>query len=288
MSNIEFMMEYEAAMVSDSDGFFKASMLEECTMHSGFSVKLGGDKNKEYAIGIDPNQGGSASCGVVIVEIGNPHKIVFVKELKKKSTPEMVVEIQKLTDLFNVKMIFMDSQGGGKPIRDLLQEGYNNHIPILDVDDDTTVNKDGKHILKLVNPTSSWISDANFDTLALFENKQLRFPELPRNSNPIAEKLYEEIKILKSQLLNIVVTQTARGVMHFDTPKKGQNKDLYSALVLVSWGVRDLTKESNEIVKVLHPQGYIRPRQPGSIFKPVSNISSTEYTKSAVLSNRVK
>jgi intein/homing endonuclease len=174
MSSIEFMMEYEAAMVSDSDGFFKASLIEACSINSAFSIQPVGQKGKEYVLGIDPNQGGKASCGVIIIEIGEPHKIVYVKELKKKTTQDMVMAFQNLTDIFNVVRIFMDSQGGGKPIRDLLQEGYNNHIPILDMDDETTKGKYGKSILQLINPTPAWINDANFDTLAMFEHKDLR------------------------------------------------------------------------------------------------------------------
>ncbi|KKL22579.1 hypothetical protein LCGC14_2434030, partial [marine sediment metagenome] len=86
MSRIEFTMEYEATMVSDSDGFFKASMIEACTTGSTFSIRLSGEANKEYVLGVDPNQGGTASCGVLIIEVGAPHKIVYVKELKKKTT----------------------------------------------------------------------------------------------------------------------------------------------------------------------------------------------------------
>ncbi|GAG26142.1 unnamed protein product, partial [marine sediment metagenome] len=48
---------------------------------------------------------------------------------------------------------------------------------------------------------------------------------------------------LKKQLLNIIVTQTSSGALHFDTPKKGQNKDLYSALILAGYGVKIIEKE---------------------------------------------
>jgi hypothetical protein len=271
MSNIEFIMEYEAAMVSDSDGFFKASMLEDCTTGSDFSLALTGEKDKKYVLGVDPNQGGRAMCGIIVIELGDPNKIVFVKGLKKKTVQELTEYVQDMTKAFNVVRIFMDSQGGGKALRDLLQEGYNDHTPILDLDDDTTKGKHGKRILQLVNPTTQWISDANFDTLALLEDKQLRFPALPRSANPLAEKAYEEIRLLKSQMLNIIVTETKRGARHFDTPKKGQNKDLYSALILAAWGARELNREAEEEIKILHPDGLMRPRQAGQqAFRPVT------------------
>ena len=282
MSSIEFAMEYEAAMISDSDGFFKASLLESCTLGSNFSIRLSGETSKKYVLGVDPSQGGSASCGLIIIELGKPNKIVFVRGIKKKTTQEMTVAIQDLTDKFNVIRIFMDSQGGGKAIKDLLQEGYNNHVPIIDIEDETMRGKDGKRILQLINPTPAWISDANFDTLALLENESLRFPELPSSGSNIEEKLYEEVRLLKSQMLNIIVTETARGTRHFDTPKKGQNKDLYSALILAAWGAKELSREAGEDVPVLHNSGLVRLHQPGSQF-----INAGGFSRAAIGSNRV-
>ena len=282
MSSIEFMMEYEAAMISDSDGFFKASLLESCTLGSSFSIRLSGTKDSKYVLGIDPSQGGSASCGIVIIELGTPNKVVFVRGIKRKTTQEMTMTIQELTDKFNIIRIFMDSQGGGKPIKDLLQEGYNDHIPIIDIKDETMIGKEGKRILQLVNPASAWISDANFDTLSLLENGRLRFPELPSSGSNIEEKLYEEVQLLKHQMLNIIVTETARGTRHFDTPKKGQNKDLYSALILAAWGAKELNRESGEDVPVLHNSGLVRLHQSGSQF-----INAAGFNKANIGTNKV-
>jgi hypothetical protein len=284
MSSIQFMTEYEAAMVSDSDGFFKASMLERCTIGSDFTIRTSGEKGKDYVLGIDPNQGGAAACGVVIIELSDPLKMVYVKALKKKATQDMVMEIQRLCSVFNIKRIYMDSQGGGNAIKDLLEEGYNNKEPILDIDDDRTKGKSGRRMLRMINPSPNWISDANFELLATIENVRLRFPALPLVDTAM-EAQYEEVKLLKSQLLNIIVTKNPRGTAHFDTPKKGQNKDLYSALVLATWGCRDLVKESLEPEKVVASGGYVRQHQVGAKFKPIPGaaISGKDYLNQAVL-----
>jgi len=285
MSSIEFMMEYEAVMISDSDGFFKASLLELCTIGSGFSIRLTGEYGKEYVMGVDPSQGGAASCGIILIELGKPNKIVYVRGLKKRTTQEMTVAIQKLTDSFNVVEIFMDSQGGGNAIKDLLQEGYNKHILILDPEDENMKNKHGKRMLNMINPSSAWISDANFDTLALLENKDLRFPAVPISGNNIEEKLHEEVKLLKSQMLNIIITETARGVRHFDTPRKGQNKDLYSALILAAYGVRELDRSRGQEDLVLHQSGLVRPHQAGATFTRAAGGKAVDYAHTAVLTN---
>jgi hypothetical protein len=177
----------------------------------------------------------------------------------------------------------MDSQGGGHAIKDLLQEGYNKHVLILDPEDENMEGKKGKRILNMINPTPAWISDANFDTLALLENKDLRFPAVPISGNNIEEKLHEEVKLLKSQMLNIIITETARGVRHFDTPRKGQNKDLYSALVLAAYGVRELDRSIGQEDLVLHQSGLVRPHRAGATFTRTAGGKAMDYASTAVL-----
>jgi len=246
MSSHEYSMEYEAAMVSDSEGFFKASLLEECTLDSDFTILYKGDPNKSYILGVDPNQGGADSCGVVVTEIGRPNKIVSVLELMSKTTQGLTQAVQSLCDQFKVIRIFMDRGGGGKAIMDLLEEGYGNVEPIIDRSNPDNTHKKGRHILEMVNFNPGWISDANFTTKSMFEDKNLRFPELPVNANDLMARTYNSIITLKSQLLSIVVTQTATGLLHFDTPSKSMHKDLYSALILAAHGTRQVERELEE------------------------------------------
>ena len=191
MSNHEFAMEYEAAMVSDSEGFFKASLLEACTTGSDFNIELVGDKTAEYIIGIDPNQGGSAKCGVVIVKLGKPSKIVRVLALDGKTTQDITVALQNMCSTYNVKRIFMDRGGGGKAVADLLEEGYNGHEPIIEYDNKDKIKLQGRHILALTVFSTSWIADANFATLSLFEDRALLFPQVPVGA--IDEKIQDVI-----------------------------------------------------------------------------------------------
>jgi len=257
MSDAEFRMEYEAAMISDSEGFFKASLLDDCTNNSGHTVELKGHKDSRYVIGVDPNQGGKASTGVVIIKLGTVNRIVSVLELKGQTTQQLTMVIQELCDNFNVSRIFMDKGGGGKAICDLLEEGYNSCEPIIDRTNDDHKHLQGRHILELVNFNPSWISDANFTTKAMLEDKKLLFPEVPISSTiDFVGLAYESVKTLKSQMLSIIVTQTTTGMLHFDTPSKGQNKDLYSAIILAAHGARMLEKElEDDGEPILHNSG---------------------------------
>ena len=270
MSNAEFKMEYEAAMISDSEGFFKASLLEACTTDSGFPLELRGTKDGQYIVGVDPNQGGDASCGVVIVKLGPINRVVNVLELKKKTTQELTKAIQAICDNYNILRIFMDKGGGGKAVCDLLEEGYDGKEPIIDLTNEDHKKLRGRHILEMVNFNPAWISDANFSSLALLEDKKLRFPEPPTSTLDVEARIYENINRMKSQMLNIVVTQTGSGLLHFDTPKKGQNKDLYSAFILAGYGVRLLARElEEEPDPVLHNAGLTRPHESNASWQAV-------------------
>jgi intein/homing endonuclease len=295
MSSHEFAMEYLAAMVSDSEGFFKASVLDKCTT-TDFVLELSGDKESNYIIGIDPNQGGKAKCGVVIIKLGKPNKIVRVMALDGKTTQDITTSLQDLCNIYNVTRIFMDRGGGGKAVSDLLAEGYNGVDPILNRNDKETLQTKGRRILDLVTPSTSWISDANFSTLSLFEDSNLMFPQEPLNaveekSQEVFYSNYALIEELKRQCLNIVVTQTTGGSLHFDTPKKGQNKDLYSALVLAGYGVKALEHEllDDTSTSSIHVTGgLVRGRSQGAWSNISSSTSSSVFLSKAVLKKKLK
>ena len=295
MSSSEFQMEYEAAMISDSEGFFKASLLEACTTDSGYTVEYKGTKGCQYILGVDPNQGGKASTGVVIIKLGNINKIVNVLELKRKNTQELTKIVQDLCKTFNVTRIFMDKGGGGKAICDLLEDGYGGEEPMIDRTNEDHKHLKGRHILELVNFNPSWISDANFTTKSMLEDKKLLFPEVPTSTLDLDAKNYETIDTLKSQMLNIIVSQTPSGALHFDTPTKGQNKDLYSAIILVAHGARMLEKEleapSDPILYNIG--GLVRPRDISNkdfntIQRVTSESNKTSSLNAALLKKRLK
>jgi hypothetical protein len=76
-------------------------------------------------------------------------------------------------------------------------------------------------------------------------------------------------------MLNIIVTQTATGVLHFDTPKKGQKKDLYSAIILAAHGVRMIAKELEVPPDpvLYNASGMIRAHKPNAPWNPLEKNS---------------
>ena len=276
MSSHEFAMEYLAAMVNDSEGFFKASVLEKCSTLD-FTVEMHGDNTSNYVLGIDPNQGGSAKCGAVVIKLGNPHKVVRVLALDGKTTQDITTSIQELCVTYNIIKICMDKGGGGKAVSDLLEEGYNGYEPIVDILDKNKIAMKGRHILELITFSTAWIEVANYTTLSLLEDAKIQFPISPTDAvSDLILDSHQLVEKLKKQCLNIVVTQTSSGALHFDTPKKGQNKDLYSSFILACYGIKRLESPENVENKtnINLLGGLIRSRDSQS-WKQISNDSST-------------
>ncbi len=175
------------------------------------------------------------------------HRLVFAKEFKNKSFPDMARIISDFCDKYNVVRIFMDSQGGGRAIADLLAELES---PILENNGENLYRK-GRKILDLLNPSINWNSEANHTAAAMLEKGRIQFPRMPLDKVYLPDKeaaVFENLELMKKQILSIIVTPTKRfGAMHFDTPSKGQRKDLYSTFIIACYGLDKLRKERESI-----------------------------------------
>jgi len=266
MSSLEFRMEYEAAFIPDTDAFYKASLLEACSKTS-FSTQVAGDPGKSYCLGIDPARS-EDSFALAVVEIGQPAKMVHALEIQKQPFPKMAQTIEDLCSAFNVTHIYMDAQGGGMAIADILAENPTNHTagPILDPEDEVAQLKSGRKILKLCNFSSDFISESNFSALRLLEHREFLFPVLPQNKEPdsINEESWQTIRDMKNQMQAIELTETPTGKHHFDVPKGGghgkQKKDLYTAFMLAARCIYDMLWTEGLPDDIMYQGGVVRGR----------------------------
>ena len=267
MSSLEFRMEYEAAFIPDTDAFYKASLLEACSKTS-FSTQVAGDPGKSYCLGIDPARS-EDSFALAVVEIGHPAKVVHALEIQKQPFPKMAQTIEDLCSAFNVTHIYMDAQGGGMAIADILAENPTNHAagPLLDPEDEVSQLKSGRKILKLCNFSSDFISESNFSALRLLEHRELLFPILPQQKEPntMNEESWQTIRTMKNQMQSIELTETPTGKHHFDVPKGGghgkQKKDLYTAFMLAARCIYDILWTEGLPEDIMHHGGVVRNRQ---------------------------
>ena len=213
MHNGIYQMEYGACFTSDSQGFFKRSLIEGCVAHdrncsiSGwcgwcsnpFDPITRGNSDFKYVIGIDPASE-QDNFALVVLEIHpEHHRVVYTWTTNKKDfqsrkriglTDEndyysfCCRKIRELYKTFPCVRIGIDSQGGGYAIAEGLRDSdkmFTGERPILPIIEDKK-EKDtdriaGDHVIELINfAKAEWTSQANHGLRKDMEDKVLLFP----------------------------------------------------------------------------------------------------------------
>lgn len=286
-----YLCEYGACFSKDSNGFFKRSLIENCTSNetnpiyhpSGkvyFKSTVTGNPRCKYVYGIDP-AAEVDNFAIVVLELHEDHRrVVYTWTTNKKNQKEMLAngviterdyysfcsrKIRDLMKKFPCSGIAIDSQGGGLPITERLNDtdkirpGEQFIWPLINPEKPLlTDGESGLHIINIVNFSSAeWTTNANHNLKSDMETKSLVFPffdaiELAMTDNmdsgdkmantDCLESCMLEIEELKSELATIVISKTPTGRYKWDTPelklpgnKKGRlRKDRYSALLMAN------------------------------------------------------
>ena len=228
-----FLREYNCVFSDDSDGFFKRSLINSCTVSEDnkivkngqeikFAPMLYGDQNKKYVYGIDPAYQGD-NFAIVILEVDqNIRKVVHVwttqaSDHKQRLKEGLITEndyyhycvrkIRTLMKRFPCAYIALDALGGGRAIIEAftdqtkLEEGEVSILPIIDSNDkpkDTDF-QEGDHIIHIINFTSVWISEANHALKKDMEARDIAFPHHDTLSYTLSE-FYDQSLGEKGQL----------------------------------------------------------------------------------------
>lgn len=205
-----FQMEYGSVFTSDSQGFFKRSLIEACVtsdktpikLPSGevwFEPALRGDTKKEYIFGIDPASEVD-NFSIVVLEVNPDHRrVVYCWTTTRQQHKDRVKsglaeeddfysycarKIRGLMNKFPCKEIALDSQGGGIAVmealhdKDRLKPGELPIWPVIDPDkEQDTDDNPGLHILKMCNfAKADWCAEANHGLRKDMEDKVVLFP----------------------------------------------------------------------------------------------------------------
>ena len=204
-----FNMEYGACFTTDSQGFFKRSLIESCctsptkpiSFPSGevsFEAMLKGNPKKQYVFGVDPASE-IDNFSIVVMEINEDHRRIVHcwttnrKQHKDKLKSKIVDEddfysycakkIRDLMKVFPCAEIALDAQGGGIAVmealqdRDKIREGEVPIYPTIEEKEKDTDHKAGLHILKLCQfAKATWLAEANHGLRKDFEDRIVLFP----------------------------------------------------------------------------------------------------------------
>ena len=206
-----FQMEFGACFSKDSNGFFKASSIENATANKDnniklpsseeyiiFDAKVKGDPDKEYVFGVDPASEVD-NFSVVIIELGIDHnRVVYCwttnsKKFKKKLQKGLIDnrdyygfccrKIRNLMKDFNCVHVALDAQGGGKAVYEAFHDEKNmesGEVALWEVIE-SGKKKDsdgeaGKHVIQLAQFSNyEYISSANHNLKKDIEDKTLLF-----------------------------------------------------------------------------------------------------------------
>jgi len=306
-----YLCEYGACFSKDSNGFFKRSLIEGCSCNENipiyhpsgrvfFKSNVIGNPVYKYVYGIDP-AAEIDNFAIVVLELHQDHRrIVYGWTTNKKNQKELLAsgsiterdyysfcarKIRNLMKNFPCAGIAIDSQGGGLPIMERLNDtdkikpGEQFIWPLINPEKPSPVdNETGMHIMNIVNFSSAdWTTQANHNLKSDMETKSLVFPffdaielssaENIDNKTPDADSLEScmlEIEELKSELSTIVISKTPTGRYKWDTPelklpgnKKGRlRKDRYSALLMANDLARNIEIFNPKPIESSHEGGF--------------------------------
>ena len=205
-----YQMEFGACFTTDSQGFFKRSLIESCVVKKNepvvlpsgevfFESILRGDPNKRYVFGIDPASEVDNFSIIVLEQHADHSRIVHCwttnrGEHKDKLKRGLVKEsdfysycsrkIRDLMKVFPCERIALDAQGGGIAIMEALHDPdkiQDGELPIWEIIDDSkekdTDGNPGLHILEMCQfAKADWVAEANHGTRKDFEDRVLLFP----------------------------------------------------------------------------------------------------------------
>lgn len=205
-----YQMEYGACFTTDSQGFFKRSLIESCTCSQMKPINLGGDDihfeamlkgdpNKRYVFGVDPASEVD-NFSIVVLELNPDHRrIVNVwttnrsdhkDQVKSKLTTESdfyaycAKKIRSLMKVFPCVEIALDAQGGGIAVMEALHDKDKMEVgevaiwPTIDEDKPKdTDDENGLHIIRVCQfAKADWLAEANHGMRKDFEDRVLLFP----------------------------------------------------------------------------------------------------------------
>jgi len=204
-------MEYGALFATDSNGFYKRSIIEMCVCKDEVPIRLAsgdvyftastkGRKDRQYVYGIDPAFANDNFSIVILETYADHRRIVYLwttnkthhKHLFKngltKEDDYYAFCARKIRDLmvdFPCEAIALDTQGGGYAIQEALasmkhiEHDYEKAIlPVIDPDkEQDTDNLPGLHILHLIQfANAEWTNQSNYGMQKDFQDRTLLFP----------------------------------------------------------------------------------------------------------------
>jgi len=256
-------MEFGCVFSRDSDGFYKASIINNAiaklqnNIHwdsAGnksieFYPSMRGAKDKEYVIAIDPASE-QDNLSVVVLEVWPDHRrTVYCWTTNKKDHREKfkkqitnvdgyysycAQKIRELSKIFNTTNIVIDSQGGGYAIMEAWNEEKNMKTgdikwwPVIDEEKEKdTDDYQGLHNVTVIQMANAeWVYEANHNLKKDIESRTLLFPYV----NPIdyaiesLDKIENGVEVLEDVTIEIEELKSELIIIEHTKTPNGRDK----------------------------------------------------------------
>jgi hypothetical protein len=244
-------MEYAACFISDSEGFFRRSLIESCVVSDSkpivvnnkpimFEAAIKGNNNYQYVYGVDPASE-QDNFSITIIEVHPDHnRLVYCwttnrSNFKERLKTGLIKEhdfygfcarkIRNLMKIFPCTKLGIDAQGGGVAIEEALhdpsklEEGENLIWPTINEDSrKDTDDQSGLHIIDLVQfAKADWTSQANHGLRKDLEDKVLLFPRF--DNLTLALALDKEGKNILDAELNPIYDNLSECILEIEELK---------------------------------------------------------------------
>lgn len=259
-SEAEFLTEWMGKWVSDTSGFYPASLIDNCSSLNVFP-ELEGQKNAKYVLGVDPASVYN-TCGFTIMKIGEPNTLVNCESFGPIKYTEICSRILEYMSRYDIVRIGIDA-GAGLPILNMFQEGRQtidkngaiSTVKLLALDD---LGSEGRRIFQVVPGTSQAVNEVNYAMKSSMEDNQIKWPKIAGDfeENTILEResAIEHIRQLESEFRMVEATPTRSGWLSFNVPSH-KNKDRYSSALFAHYAAKQYQADSGQ-QKLILPSGF--------------------------------
>ena len=266
MTEAEYKMEYLGEWVTDTEGFYPASLIDTVGDISVYP-EIAGEKNAEYVLGVDPASTFN-TCGLALIKLGPTLKVVKVESPAGLSNPQICSRITEYMSNFNIVRIGID-QGASTSILNLFQEGR----PVVDKDGnklsitklvplDADVGVEGRRMFQIIPGTTQAVTEINYLMKGAMEDGSVKWPKIAGDATgdllDEREKLIDQFKELESEYRMVEATQNKSGYFSYSVPEH-KNKDRYSASLFAHAAARAYMGEGT--TKEELPVGFWLPRR---------------------------